>query len=442
MTLFLAFEPISLLVNSSSSTPARALQRRLSFERWSTQKCDQEKQFLRRDSTPGRQLSSAIPDSNDITDFAAVHLSRRSIYNEEDRSIQDIDTSLSFVHCDRAEIPHCDSCENNLAYAVASEIKQDQIAGKEQEEKKEKNWTPIRLDGDNENSFRYANRQYHKHDFILLSPQEVTLPNAPPSDPRRWPFRLAQLVSISPESSPQPSQSPEVTNLGRLSKLKVRWVIRRSETGKVASFQSERELLITDIVDEGIDVNRLEGHFNLHHISQVRTITENQNDHEALALYQRDNLNFFFDSKIERKDGAPLQVHGEHEVLSARASQLQEVTVEAGAIEHCDVCRKEEEDIRGRDRRIGEALRSKRGDRLAMKSLSLYSGGGGLDIGLGLVSLVSLFFLASVSSTDSTYFTDCRDAKLSRLRRLLRSIEQLCLFLCEQSCYSELLEES
>lgn len=303
-------------------------------------------------------------------------------YDVQDGSIQDTKNPTPFEHCDRMEVAPCASCETDLAFAAASEIKLD-------DEINRKNWTPFRFDDDDEGSFRYANRQYHQDDFILLSPKTLTLPNVPPTDPRRWPLRLAQLLSITPQPLPEPSQSPGVTNLGRLAKLKVRWLIRRSETKlRKGPILFEREVFLTDAVDEYIDVNRLEGIFKVHHVIQLQDLTKADADIKAILIYERDNpLDFFYDSKLTRKDGAPLEVLDDHELPAAHANQLNEMSVKPGTLELCVICRDAEEESRNDRRRVDEKLRGTQRGRPVLEGLSLYSGGGGLDHGLEMVSL-------------------------------------------------------
>lgn len=374
-----------------------------------------------------------------------VHLLSRSTYNDQDGSIQDLGTSRSYEHCDQAQISHCDSCEKDLAFAAASEVKDESVSEEEnqnkeeEEEAKDQKWTPIRLDEDDKDSFRYANHCYHPNDFILLSPNpnSETLLDASPSD-RRHTLRLAQLLSLTPALSPTPSQSPGVTNLGRASSLKVRWIVRRSETGKVGKDQTkfEREVFLTDIVEEEVDVNRLEGSFRLHHLDEIRKLTKNCNDAEASVLYDaEDPFNFFYTSKIQRRDGPPLQVSQSHEKLTSHHSQLQEIVMRPGSIERCKICKKEEEKSRNDRRRVDDKLRGNQRGRPVMKNLSLYSGGGGLDKGMGMVSLDHPLSIVIDSLTDALSYTSYRAAECSGRSKPLRPIAQLPVSSGKQRCY-------
>ncbi|GAA5936826.1 uncharacterized protein JCM15063_000072 [Sporobolomyces koalae] len=317
-----------------------------------------------------------------------------SLYSEEDGSIQDI-TTPHFDYCRKAKLADCGSCETDLIYteATSEAPSAEEPADARGQVGSKQIWTPIHLEGDHAGTFRYAGKIYHPRDFILLSPETSTLSTGTtPSDSRsagrRVPLRLAQLVSIEPEQqTPQAQRLAGVHDLGKLSRITVRWVIRRTETDKASSgTQYEREVFLTDTIIDGIDCNRLEGHFNLNHLVTVRKITRIDSDIEAIAKYERDNpLNFFYTSRITRADRTPIRLSPIDESLSVAAADLVETVVGPSALESCTLCTaKEHAAIESRHRIETELGKKTKQSRPVIKSLSLYSGGGGLDLGLGI----------------------------------------------------------
>ncbi|GAA6009955.1 hypothetical protein JCM11491_000879 [Sporobolomyces phaffii] len=315
-----------------------------------------------------------------------------STYAVEDGSIQDVPVSTpsSFERCHRSDIAECPSCETSLMYSEATKrsLEPGGVRG-ERVAANDKVWTPIQLQGDEVGSFRFAGRHYHVNDFVLLRPAEIGLSSssATASD-RRNPLRLAQLLSIEHDpSAVARNNSRDVVDFGKNATLVVRWIVRRSETGKTydRSTLYEREVFLTDVEQSDVDVMRLEGRFHLHHFDTVRELVDCDDDIKALTQYERDDpLNFFYTSTISRKDGTDLKLTS-LERLDASPSQLAEFPARPHELVACRTCETEERLEIERRRRVGEALYRNPGrGYIKMDSLSLYSGGGGLDLGLGM----------------------------------------------------------
>ncbi|GAA6058622.1 hypothetical protein JCM10212_004033 [Sporobolomyces blumeae] len=289
----------------------------------------------------------------------------RFAYNEVDGSWSDpVKASRPYKRCDQQNLAPCSSCEISLERAEATELGEDSV----------RRWRPYWITvGD---SFSFHNEVYHLGDLVCVEPMNPQEPVYEPDTGARLPLRLARLRGIKCG----PSGCADSDELGSDATLEVEWLYRREELATYGSSDRRygREVVLSSIVEEGIQARRLRGHFRLSHVDTVNALSPDPS--EAHAAYARaDAFAFWAETTLVAttvKNGQTAE-----DGASLTAKRVEPVSFEVVDKYGCKRCSR---DSKARIDNRAWAIRAVQANRaeLAMPYLATYAGAGFLDIGL------------------------------------------------------------
>ncbi|GAA5965418.1 hypothetical protein JCM3765_002371, partial [Sporobolomyces pararoseus] len=296
----------------------------------------------------------------------------RFIYSEIDGSFTSpppaFDSSPSaddVPRCRKAEFRPCRACEEELETCAAT------LSSRRNDQPRK--WVPELLqDG---KSFKFYNEVYHPNDLVLLEPIDPN-ESPPDSDPNaRTPLRLARLLSIK---HGEEEGNPDAGKLGHDATVKVEWIYRREELGWYGKDERifAREVVLSNVEEEGILARRLRGHFNLHHIDSVNSLASDPL--EAHHYFNSsDSFSFWTLLRLSKPSSKVSSKLPKEDARNYKSSNRESVSKEH--VEHlqCSVCRISQLAQLARAARVTRSRQA-----LSLPGLALYAGAGFLDHGL------------------------------------------------------------